>query len=87
MYANRYVAAMFNDSWYVGKVLAYESDDEDLPYKISCMEHCKSKVGHTFKWPVKEDIIWRQRVDILCIIDEPIPGGTRKMFKLQVSGL
>ena len=84
---NDYVAAVYNDNWYVGKVISCEPEDDDLPYQVSFMEHGKGKVCHTFRWPRQDDSIWRQRDDILCVIGEPIAHGTRNMFRLNESDL
>ena len=84
---NSYVAAVYNGHWYLGKVMSYDPSDENLPYQVSFMQHGKGKGCHTFKWPDKEDTIWRERADILCVVNEPICHGTRKMFKLQESDI
>lgn len=82
---NSYVAAVYNDNWYVGKVIDIDHDDDSLPYQISFMEQGKCKGRVTFKWPSKDDVIWIDKEAILCTINEPVPHGVRKMFKLEDS--
>ena len=79
---NTYVAAKYNDNWYVGKIVSHDQDDSDFPYQVDFMEHGKGKGSHTVKWPSHKDVIWRSREQILCVIQDPVPYGTRKMFKL-----
>ena len=80
---NDYVAAVYNRKWYIGLIKDYDPEDSNLPFQVSFMEHGKGKGCLTFKWPTKQDIVWVQRGDILCRIEEPQPHGTRKMYKLQ----
>ena len=75
-----YVAAVYNQKWFIGKVLEYDPGDKE--YNISFMAAGSSKICHTFKWPEQEDIIWVPNSSVLCAVSDPISYGKRKMFKL-----
>ncbi|XP_052815115.1 uncharacterized protein LOC128242114 [Mya arenaria] len=84
---NEFVAAIYNDYWYIGKVVKYDPSDDELPLQVSYMEHGKGKLCPTFKWPNKDDSIWMSSDDILCSVGEPMPFGSRKMYKVAESDI
>ncbi|KAJ8301685.1 hypothetical protein KUTeg_020672 [Tegillarca granosa] len=45
---NSYVAAIYNAKWYIGKILEYNSKDNE--YNISFMRENVSKVRYRYKW-------------------------------------
>ncbi|XP_071479520.1 uncharacterized protein [Diadema antillarum] len=66
--AEDWVAARYDEDWYVGQVV--EADDEDV--HINFMATGSGKVKeNTFKWPVREDKIWVARDQVLCHIEAP----------------
>lgn len=84
---NDFVAAVYNNYWYIGKIVKYDPSDDELPFNVSFMEHGKGKICPTFKWPNKDDSIWISAKDILCSVDTPTPFGSRKMYKLGESDI
>lgn len=84
---NDFVAAVYNNYWYIGKIVKYDPSDDELPFNVSFMEHGKGKICPTFKWPSKDDSIWISAKDILCSVDTPTPFGSRKMYKLGESDI
>ncbi|WAR22114.1 hypothetical protein MAR_016088, partial [Mya arenaria] len=40
---NEFDAAIYNDYWYIGKVVKYDPSDDELPLQVSFMEHGKGK--------------------------------------------
>ena len=65
---NDWVAAVYDDSWYIGQVI--ESDDRDVHINFMVAGSGKMK-ENTFKWPLTEDKIWVGRDKVLCHIEEP----------------
>ncbi|WAR06284.1 LOW QUALITY PROTEIN: hypothetical protein MAR_021653, partial [Mya arenaria] len=78
---------IYNDYWYIGKVVKYDPSDDELPLQVSFMEHGKGKVCPTFKWPNKDDSIMMSSDDMLCSVGEPMPFGSRKMYKVAESDI
>ena len=66
---NTFVAALYDEKWYISKILEY--DPEDNSYQMSFMTEGSNKRGVTFKWPEKEDILWLPHSDIVCAVEEP----------------
>lgn len=79
-----YVAAVYDQKWYPGKIVDIDEDESGLDYHVSFMEHKKS----LFQWPQKDDTIWCSRQDILCKIDVPVAcGKSKRMYKLKSDDL
>ena len=76
-----YIAAEYNRKWFIGKILEFDSDD--MEYSISFMEAGSSRIGHTFKWPRQDDVIWVPNASVLCSVIDPISYRKRKKFKLS----
>ena len=78
-----WVAAVYDDTWYIGKVLRIEPNDEgDLDYEITFMHRTMTSTPK-FKWPTpKPDITPVAKEDILLKIPEPTATGTgrRKIY-------
>ena len=73
-----FVAAKYDDRWYVGKILEINSDNGDA--LISFMDQRKN----LFKWPRVSDELSVTEDDILCSVHPPEPTGKSKhMFKLS----
>ena len=78
---NSYVAALYDEQWYIG--LVQDDDPDDDTYCISFMTKGSNPKGVTLKWPDKEDVVWRASANILCAVAEPIMyGKRRKVYKL-----
>ena len=60
------VAAVYDDKWYVGKVMELDSDDDEA--FVSFMESSR-KSAATFKFPNRLDEIWVSLRSILAIIE------------------
>ncbi|XP_048245740.1 uncharacterized protein LOC124116006 [Haliotis rufescens] len=79
----RFLAAIYDGNWFIGKVLEVDIDDGDT--KITFMEKTQDK-GKTYKWPSRPDEIWIEFDDVLCFIDEPVAiGKTRRQYNLRIS--
>ena len=77
-----YIAAMYEDSWYIGRVLEVDKEDQDT--KITFMTTVPTKQRPTFKWGVPADEIWIPFTDILTAIEAPDSIGKSGRF-YQVS--
>ena len=64
-----YVAAMYEHSWYIGKLEELDRTDKDC--KVNFMQHAKG----LFKWPNFPDILWIKEANLLCCIKEPKKSG------------
>lgn len=77
-----YVAAIYESKWYIGKILEYDSEDQE--YHVTFMTGGKK----SFRWPENADKIWIPDSDILCSLNEPVKQGkTRNMFKFSEKDL
>lgn len=76
-----FVAAIYNDEWYIGKVLEYGSEDNE--YNISFMRENVSKVRYRYKWPHKYDIFWIAESNILCQVGDPVLFGKKEVYKMN----
>ena len=76
-----WVAAVYDNKWYVGKVV--EADPLDSDALITFMQSTTKQVGF-LKWPLSEDQVWIDFKSILAIIEPPIPSGKRqRQFRLH----
>ena len=67
-----WVAAVYDDKWYVGKVLAVDLAENDA--HISFM-HDSTKQAGFIKWPTPADTIWMDFKSVLAVIEPPVPCG------------
>ena len=75
----KYVAAMYDDKWYIGNIVRKSEEYKDL--YISFM---KSN-NHLFYWPppFKSDECWVPFTDILCLVNAPeIQGSSARFYTL-----
>ena len=78
IHKDNYVAAIYNDDWYVGKVLELDASENDV--EISFMEQHKQ----FYQWPRRADKLWVDIGDILCLVSPPIPTGkSERMFRID----
>ena len=76
-----WVAAAYDDKWYVGKVLAVDLADNDA--HISFMQDSTKQPGF-IKWPTPADKLWIQFKSVLAVIEPPIPcGKSQRQYKLN----
>jgi len=72
--AGRYIAAVYQEDWYVGQVLDKEVEPEAAKGEeylyVNFMER---GVGDVLKWPVKLDMLNVLESDVLCNCDAPEP--------------
>ena len=71
-----FIAATYNDKWYVGKVMAIDDSDGEL--HVSFMTEVVSKTGVIYKWPKPCDDLWVSRNNIICKISAPLAVGRSK---------
>ena len=75
-----WVAAAYDDKWYVGKVLAVNLADNDA--HISFMQD-STKQPAFIKRPTPADKLWIQFKSVLAVIEPPIPcGKSQRQYKL-----
>jgi hypothetical protein len=67
---NEWVAVKYDGKWYIGKVIAVDSNECEVTF----MQRVKSK----FKWPSTEDKLWVPFNNIICSIPEPTASGRCK---------
>ncbi|MES9879633.1 MAG: hypothetical protein ABW185_01985 [Sedimenticola sp.] len=73
-----YVAVVYDDIWYVGKVIVIDDSDDEL--QISFMQ-CKKQL---FQWPTQMDVVWVAPENVLCVVSPPVPTGrSKRMMKLS----
>ena len=78
----RYVAARYDSKVYVGKIVDYDEEDNEI--EISFMQNIRKLL----QWPTHEDKLWLEKGQIICNISEPIPTGkSARMFKLTETDL
>ena len=76
-----WIAAVYDDKWYVGEVLEVDKTDGDA--NVSFM-HSSSKNVAMLKKPNQPDELWVMFGSILAIFEPPCPHGkTRRQFKLN----
>lgn len=79
--AGDWVAAVYDDKWYVGKVLEVDLVEKDA--QISFM-HDARRQGGFLKWPTSPDDLWIDLKSVLAIIEAPSPCGRRqRQYKLN----
>ena len=79
---NDFVAAVYENSWYIGKIVGYMRDeDNDLFYNIDFMK-TTSTIPPKFCWPDRKDELPVPYEDILMVIPSPSLTGTsrRQMY-------
>lgn len=64
-----WVAAAYDDKWYVGKVLAVDLADNNA--HISFMQDSTKQPGF-IKWPTPANKLWIQFKSVLAVIEPPI---------------
>lgn len=75
-----FVAAVYEGSWYIGKVTSVDDDDE---VQITFMEQCPGKISGIYRWPSTPDEIWVSTAAVLKLIPEPLPNGrSKRMFRV-----
>ena len=80
-----FVVALYDRQAYVGKIISYDSDDQE--YHINFME-CAGKQDGTYKWPKPADELWIPEKDVLFEVEEPIPTGkSKRTFKLSAKDM
>ena len=74
----KYVAAMYDNDWYIGNILRKSDENKDL--YICFMKSNSSKRG--FYWPPtsKSDECWVPFIEILCLINAPAFQGSRARY-------
>jgi len=72
---NSYVAALYDEQWYIGLVQDYDPDDDT--YCISFMTKGSNPTGVTLKWPDK-DVVRCASANILCAVAKPLVYGKRR---------
>ncbi len=66
-----YVAAVYNDKPYVGKVKEIDQGDVYITFMKPEVKHISQQ---TFLWPSREDEVWVKEEDILCVVSCPQAG-------------
>ncbi|KAK6186926.1 hypothetical protein SNE40_006182 [Patella caerulea] len=84
---NDYVIAIYENLWYVGRVLKVDHNDKDV--HVTFMYTTQTKDEDTkFRWPNPPDIIWVDFDDVVMIIDPPDPiGKSHRQFKIDKNTL
>ena len=73
-----YVAAVYQNQWYIGKVIEFDEDEVNIDF----MEQA-GKVATNFKWPALKDELWVPVNDILLVISQPTTSGkSQRLYKL-----
>lgn len=79
---NDFVAAMYNEKWYLGKIMDIDPTDKEI--YISFMNTSDLKGQLTFRWPRNPDELWVANEEILCSVDEPqVKGTKRAVYRLK----
>ena len=75
-----YIIAIYENKWYVGKIVNTDLEDENGFMYVSFMEKRKKML----QWPRNKDIIWCKNIDIKFKLRTPIPSGkSERMYKLE----
>ena len=67
-----YVACLYEDHWYIGKIL--DMDDEDV--QVTFLERLETM----FRWPSSPDVIWHNKLNVIHKLDHQEPSGKSKQF-------
>ena len=77
-----WVAAVYDDQWYVEKDLVFDNGDSEA-FVLFMEPLWKSEA--TFKMPIQPDVIWISLQSILAIIQHPSPcGKTQRQYKINI---
>lgn len=80
MAQNGWVAAVYNDDWYIGKVT--EIDTDEVHVQINFLTNT-GKYRSSYRFPNIRDEIWVNKKDVLLILQKfTTIGKTKRCFKL-----
>jgi len=68
---NSYVVVQYNSTYFPGEILTYDSEDDEYEIKTMCSTHYAGQ--QVWKWPVKDDVLYYKRHQILKSIENPKP--------------
>lgn len=78
MKVHDWVAAVYDQDWYIGKVTDEDTDE----YQINFLTR-SGKYGKGYKFPMTKDEIFVKKTDVLSKIEElQVVGKARKCYKL-----
>ena len=76
-----YVGCVYDDEWYVGMVL--EIDDQKFKVKFMYQKGLLHNKG--FYWPLREDVCWIDKKEILLVISTPeIPSRSARTYSIRI---
>ena len=75
-----WVVVKFSSSWHPGEIVTIQEEET----KTKCMK--RVGIEKQFVWPEIEDISWFETDSLLCLIEPPIPIGSRT-FGVSLSDL
>ena len=79
----KFIAAVYDDRWYIGIVEKLDSDNGDIFVKFM---HPNGP-SFSFFWPKHEDLCWVPSEHILCVVDSPDPLTSRGGYKFSVKNM
>lgn len=79
IHSGEWIAAVYDDAWFVGQVTDTDSDDLQVNFLVK-----SGKYGSAYKFPMTRDEIWINRQDILTVVKTLTSvGKTRRCYKLD----
>ena len=76
-----WVAAVYEQRWYLGKVLESDEDDVHVDFLTECTG---PRLQNKYKWPTRSDSIWVPRENVLCSVNPPKRDSiSKRLFVLS----
>ena len=69
---NDYVAAFYDEHWWVGLVTQFDTETNDILIKFMAPHGPRA----TFSWPRRDDICWVPRHDIITVLETPTTSSS-----------
>ena len=79
-----FVVSMYDSHHWLGVVSQIDKDNEDVQIKFM-HPHFPT---HSFEWPSREDICWMPDINVLVVVDTPVPSTrSGRQYHLSTSDM
>jgi hypothetical protein len=76
----KFIVCTYDDKHWLGMVMELDRDNADVQVKFM-NPHLPST---SFKWPVRDDVCWVPKPNVLCVIDAPVlQTATGRNYQLK----
>ena len=73
---NDYVAAFYDEHWWVGLVIQFDTETNDVLIKFMAPHGPRV----TFSWPKVDDIFWVPRHNIITVLETPTTSSSGRNY-------